>query len=84
MSDLKDKLKKEYSPIDTTNKPVFKLDLTIEERNGLINSFEVYVEDKSFSATADELGYSNATIVRDMHESALKKFRIHAQGDIKC
>lgn len=42
---------------------------------------KVYVEDKSFSATADELGYSNATIVRDMHDEALQRFRDYAKGE---
>lgn len=61
--------------------PPFDTLWTKQERAVIV---KVYVEDKSFSATADELGYSNATIVRTMHHNALDKFRAYAKGELNC
>lgn len=44
---------------------------------------KIYYEDKSFNAAAEDLGYSNAVIVRQMHDQALQKFRDHAHGKLK-
>lgn len=44
--DIKNIIKEQYTPIDTTNEPVFKIDLTLEERSELLKSFEVYGENE--------------------------------------
>ena len=54
--------------------PPFDTILTKQERRVMI---KLLVDSKSASATAEELGYSNATTVRNMFESAIQKIREH-------
>jgi len=44
---IKDVLKKQYAPIDTTHKPVYTPDLTIEEKQELLEKYDVIgIDDK--------------------------------------
>lgn len=45
---------------------------------------KIYMEDRSFSAAADDLGYSNTANIRELHDRALQSYRDWAgRKDIK-